>query len=114
MNLHVSPEQRFRRWVYGSLTLCAIAFLYFVMANLNIPVSPEARSMQVVTHLVLNRFSATGLMASWPWPNPNVCLGSEADAGTVRQSRHPRMSANGHKRPFAHAWIKPSHEAGSA
>lgn len=51
MNAHVSPEQRFRRWVYGSLALGAAMFVYFVLADLNIPVSPEARLTQVVTQV---------------------------------------------------------------
>ncbi|WP_083279812.1 HlyD family secretion protein [Stenotrophomonas sp. LM091] len=43
MNAPVSPEQRFRRWVYSSLTVGLLLFLYFIIADLHMPVSPEAR-----------------------------------------------------------------------
>lgn len=43
MNKPVTPEQRFRRWVFGSAVTGFALFLYFIIADLNMPLSPEAR-----------------------------------------------------------------------
>lgn len=51
MKAPLSPEQRFRRWVYSSLTLGLMLFLYFIFADLHMPVSPEARLGRMVVQV---------------------------------------------------------------
>jgi len=47
----MSPDARFRAWMFGSLALTGLAFAYFLVADVNMPVSPEARLTYQVTQV---------------------------------------------------------------
>ena len=47
----MSPELRFRTWMFGLLALAALSFLYYLVADIHMPVSPEARLTYRVTQV---------------------------------------------------------------
>jgi len=47
----MNPEARFRAWMSGLLTLAAACFVYFLIADVQMPVSPEARLIHRVTQV---------------------------------------------------------------
>lgn len=47
----MNPESRFRAWMIGLLSLTAACFAYFLVADIHMPVSPEARLTYRVTQV---------------------------------------------------------------
>lgn len=47
----MNPESRFRAWMFGLLSLTAACFAYFLVADIQMPVSPEARLTYRVTQV---------------------------------------------------------------
>ncbi len=47
----MSPDSRFRAWMFGSLALIGLSFVYYVVADIHMPVSPEARLTYQVTQV---------------------------------------------------------------
>ena len=47
----MTPEQRFSRWVRLASVTFAILFVYFVVADLVIPLTPQARAMREITQV---------------------------------------------------------------
>ncbi|KPQ26563.1 HlyD family secretion protein [Halomonas sp. HL-93] len=47
----MSPEQRFARWVKVAIAAFILVFLYFLIADSFMPITPEARVMRPVTHI---------------------------------------------------------------
>lgn len=47
----MNPESRFRAWMIGLLSLTAACFAYFLVADIQMPVSPEARLTYRVTQV---------------------------------------------------------------
>lgn len=47
----MTPDQRFARWVHCALVVFAVVFVYFLVADLWMPVSPQARVLHPVVPL---------------------------------------------------------------
>ncbi|GAB2784177.1 HlyD family secretion protein [Halomonas shantousis] len=47
----MTPDQRFARWVRLAIALFAVLFAYFVVADLFMPLTPQARAMRQVTQV---------------------------------------------------------------
>lgn len=47
----MSPDQKFTRWVKIALTVFLLLFVYFLMADSFMPMTPEARAMRPVTSI---------------------------------------------------------------
>ncbi|HEY0503723.1 MAG TPA: biotin/lipoyl-binding protein [Lysobacter sp.] len=47
----MTPDARFRWWMFGSLAGIGVAFAYYLFADINMPVSPEARLTYHVTQV---------------------------------------------------------------
>ena len=47
----MSPDTRFRAWMLSSLALAAASFVYYLFADIHMPVSPEARLTYRVTQI---------------------------------------------------------------
>ena len=47
----MSPDARFRAWMLSSLALAGVSFVYYVFADIHMPVSPEARLTYRVTQI---------------------------------------------------------------
>ncbi|SER93636.1 Biotin-lipoyl like [Vreelandella subterranea] len=47
----MSPEQRFARWVKGAVAAFILLFVYFLIADSFMPITPEARVMRPVTRI---------------------------------------------------------------
>ncbi|MGY4879086.1 HlyD family secretion protein [Vreelandella aquamarina] len=47
----MSPDQRFTRWVKIALTMFFLLFIYFLLADSFMPMTPEARAMRPVTRI---------------------------------------------------------------
>lgn len=47
----MSPDARFRAWMFGSLALTGLSFVYYLVADVHMPVSPEARLTYHVTQV---------------------------------------------------------------
>src|SRR5688572_7159062 len=47
----MSPDARFRAWMFSSLALAALCFVYYLVADIHMPVSPEARMTYRVTQV---------------------------------------------------------------
>jgi multidrug resistance efflux pump len=47
----MSPDFRFRAWMFGSLALIGLSFVYYLIADIHMPVSPEARLTYQVTQV---------------------------------------------------------------
>lgn len=45
----MTPEQRFNRWVKCALAVFVLAFIYFIIADTHMPLTPEARLLRIVT-----------------------------------------------------------------
>lgn len=47
----MSPDARFRAWMFSSLALTGLSFVYYLVADVHMPVSPEARLTYHVTQV---------------------------------------------------------------
>ena len=47
----MSPDTRFRAWMFGSLAVIGLSFVYYLVADIHMPVSPEARLTYHVTQV---------------------------------------------------------------
>jgi multidrug resistance efflux pump len=47
----MSPDTRFRAWMFGSLAVIGLSFVYYLVADIHMPVSPEARLTYQVTQV---------------------------------------------------------------
>ncbi|MHB0777201.1 HlyD family secretion protein [Halomonas sp. WWR20] len=47
----MTPDQRFARWVRMAIALFALLFAYFIVADLFMPLTPQARAMRQVTQV---------------------------------------------------------------
>lgn len=47
----MSPDQKFARWVKVALTAFALLFIYFLIADSFMPMTPEARVMRPVARV---------------------------------------------------------------
>lgn len=47
----MTPDGRFRMWMFGSLALIGAAFVYYLIADIHMPLSPEARLTYHVTQV---------------------------------------------------------------
>ncbi|MBU8976042.1 MULTISPECIES: HlyD family secretion protein [unclassified Lysobacter] len=47
----MSTDARFRAWMFGSLALIGLSFVYYLVADIHMPVSPEARLTYHVTQV---------------------------------------------------------------
>lgn len=47
----MSPELRFRTWMFGLSAIAALSFVYYLIADIHMPVSPEARLTYRVTQV---------------------------------------------------------------
>jgi multidrug resistance efflux pump len=45
----MTPEQKFARWVRVSIASFLLMFVYFIVADIWIPLTPDATVMRVVT-----------------------------------------------------------------
>lgn len=45
----MTPEQRFNRWVQVALVVFVLAFVYFIIADTHMPLTPEGRLLRLVT-----------------------------------------------------------------
>lgn len=47
----MTPDNRFRMWMFGSLALIGASFVYYLVADIHMPLSPEARLTYHVTQV---------------------------------------------------------------
>ncbi|AFJ47053.1 HlyD family secretion protein [Shimwellia blattae] len=47
--MSLTPEERFHRWTRWSLAIAALAFIYFVIADMHMPLTPHSRLLHKVT-----------------------------------------------------------------
>ena len=44
----MTPDQVFKRWVHGAIVVFVVAFVYFIVADIWLPLSAQARVMHPV------------------------------------------------------------------